>query len=1190
MIPPPVTPLRQQLPYDELSWGLFEHLCRRLVAATEPQATEIRLYLSEGHDQEGIDGYAYDPTDGKYIAFQCKRHVAFTASQIRKAVDLFLTKTWAECSKKFILCVSAHIDEPYEKELTKQRDRLRALDIEFVSWDQPGLDARLKQQPQLVWEFFDGCRGHWWVEAFCGPDKVSSLARPVQLREYTCPPAFVERALRPEPVYPAGTSRLAQPLTTLLLEGAGAEPVRLFLRSDAGIGKSTELQYAAHFFAQQQGTILFPILLSLKHYGDEPLRDWLDRWQPNWQQIPADRLLLLVDGLDEVKAGERERFIRQVHALLAEYPTCHVVLSCRTNFANEKLQFDEFLAYSLHEFDQADIEAYVRQVLRPDELPGFQELLADEGLLQWLTNPFSLIQFVIFYQLDPNSLPKTRVELLARVVEQRITRDLQHHRNTQAAASYHRLLKRIAFVMNRLGVTSLSLPDWSRLVTDSQAQQHCRELSLLRLIDERVSFEHTIVQEYFSALLLAEQPFERAIQEVAFRPTYERLKPKWFNTIGLWLELLPANSPQLAQLLAVVSEREPQLLLTIEYQHFTDELRFGAFVRVMQQMDRIPRHRLYYDQRLIDFAHISENSQVIAYLLEQCAQPDLPWSDECLYYMSKVERTAMFGFEPEIIDLVEAELLNDNEHRQELAVEVAVNLGLSSPTMTRLMTGDMPNLDSVRIRSDIYSYLQQTNQADAYLDFLLEGVNVYQRYRKHHGTSYMGVGWTLRRLLTQLKEPASLFQLLTYLIRHANELDHNDSLFRYKSYGDDDFFARLGRRLAEAYATDRRVYRKVARLYKRFTKIGSEDFAKDLALFFELTQTQERIFWSLLRGRTAWYHDSLLGKVVTDAILDQCVNQYRQGTLTDQQVRCVIHGLNVNQRYDLAETLRVAAHAVGRDDFSLAPDPEIRRQQRKERDYELLADQALFIAQVELVFDHYQADTIDVERLYRYRREWEDLDNEVVIHFLTVRDSSAKTVNRQEEVAWLTAHWEQYVLNELFNRLHNKYALPLPDNHLERIIAWCQANIHRADFWASIQQTATDTGPTTSQKGLEWDLSEFYRLTPVTFDRSVLLNMLGTDFYGLDWVEKGTERSLSAKVIDELNDQQAVAERLVENLARPFRASILQMNHFQLCHQLGVTAALPYLKAALQDVQHYSTHNRERLLSFYLDLGVISPN
>ena len=1085
--------------------------------------------------------------------------------------------------------MTAHIDGPYESEIARQRKRLHAKNIKFITWDQAGLDSVLKNEPQLVYEFFDGCKEPNWVRKFCGEHKVNDLKKPVRLRSYSAPTAFVERHLHAKRLLDGDkdSQRPSKALATLLLEGSLTGPCRLFLRSEAGIGKSTEMAHAAYSFAADQGAILFPILLPLKKYIDEHLPTWLDRWQAGWRDVPAGTLLLLVDGLDEIKAEERERFIRRLRSLLDEHPTCHVVLSCRTNFSNEKLQFDDFTTYDLHEFERADIDAYTNQVLEPDEAAAFAKLLDDDALLQWLKNPFSLIQFVNFFRNDPTTVPKTRVDLLDKVVGQRIKRDLAHHRDTNAAPTYYRLLKRMAFVMNQLGVNSLSEAEWSRVIPDDIVQERCRELSLLRIVDGRVSFEHNILQEYFSALVLADQPFERAVRSVSFRPTYDRIKPKWFNTIGLWLEILPGNSNQSAQLLQLVSEREPQLLLTIEYQHFTDDLRFAAFRQVLQQSDRVVRHRLHYDERLIAFANVRGNSQVIAYLLEQAAESGVEISNECLYYLSKADPSELFGYESEIQELLEKELTENNRFRQELAVEIAVNLHIDSYPITQLITGEMPNLDSVRIRDDVYRYLRQTNQAEEYIDFLLEGIDVYRDYRRQESTTYMGVGWVLLDLLSHLQAATSLHRLLDYLIDHAGDIDETDSLFRYGTLTQEGFFSKLSKRLAAAYSTDQSLNNKVTTLYRKLTKHSAEAFAEDLSLFFDLTGTQESIFWELLQARSMWRHDKLLGKVATELIVEECLRRYEQKTLTDRQVWCVIHGLNMDRRPELSEWLRTAAGRVSRDSFALGLDYNAIHQQRKQYDYEVLADQALFIAKVEEVFDYYQSDKVEIDKLYEYRREWADLDNEVVIHFLTRFEVDKKMVKRAEVVNWLneSSNWQPYVRSELLSRLENKHDLPVPQPHLDHINQWCQDNIHRANFWESVSQRQTEKGLTTSQRCLEWRLSEFYRIADVKFSKPILLDMIGTELYGSQWVRKEDTPALSSKIINELSDRDAIAQRLIANLYRPFQAATVWMNHFELCRQLEVKEAIPFLKDAMEASVRYTDYERGRLLTFYKELG-----
>lgn len=1187
MIAPPVLTTEQELPYLKLGWKLFEHLCKRLVAREEPQATGVRLYLSQGYKQHGIDGYAYDPHDRKYIRFQCKCETDFNAKKIKEAVDDFLKGELVGDSKKFILCVSAFIDGDYENELTRQRERLAEKDVVFVIWDQLELDNLLKDYPQLVYEFFDACNTPGWVKAFCGPDKVTGLRKPINPRTYTEPTAFVERMVYPVDRYDGQPESDRQPtvLTDLLIADVLAGACRIFVRSEAGMGKSTELFNAAYRLSAYNLALIFPILLHLKNYTNEDLPSWLDEQQSGWRGLDESALLLLFDGLDEVKADERENFIRKVRGFMVAHPTCHVLMSCRTNFANNQLQFDEFTTYDLRAFTKTDIEAYVNKVLSSNQVTDFLPLLEDTSLVQWLENPFSLIHFVGFFKTDPTTVPRSRAELLSRVVKLKIDEDMIRYHVLNEVDVYNQLLKRLAFVMNLLGVNSLMETDLLKLFPNAVERERCRQSALLRISNGRVSFEHNILQEYFSALVLTDLSIERLMECITFQPDHERIKPKWFNTLGILLETLPKGTTQLTDLLLFVSKQEPQLLLTIKYAHFTNELRLRAFQIMVELPERGVRHNLRYNDRLLEFANARENWQVLKYLLQQVNDEQSDNSNECLHYLAKLDKNRLFTFKSEILDVVTRELAKDNPTRQEMAVEILVNLELRADRLNALLTSDMPNLHLTQIRDDVYRYLQQTDQIETYLNFHLQGIDLYRRHRKNSGIRQVSAGWALVENLRRLRQPASLHQLLDYMIANIDYLDSSDNLFQRIINRQVGFFEVMANQLAIDYQRDSSLLDKVATLYQQMNRHNTEGFANDLSNFFALTNTQEIIFWPMIESAPNWRNDKLIGAVTNRELANECLHRYQDGQLNSRQIWSVIHGLTISKQADLSETLRIGANQVGRDSFVYTNWPD-KQEQRQQNDFQLLTDQTAFLVKVNEVFDEFEAEELDSEQVFSFRQNWGDLDNDIVVELLSHFVSDEQKVARQEVIGVITNSdwWTTYLVRELLQCLENK--IELPTWHIDFLKRWCYENIHNANFFNSVSTSKEGELRNTNQRGLEWTLSELYRLLDVEFPEAVLLDMLGTDFYGIYWREndEGTP-GLSAKIIAQIPDGDKLKKRVLTNLSQPITATTLLLNQFELCRRLIIREAVPYLQKAIQFNEQLDKNEQERLLTIYRELG-----
>jgi hypothetical protein len=169
---PPVQTRLQELPFGQLTWENFERLCLRLVRL-ESDVEHCQLYGTRGQDQGGIDLYARAALDEKYTVYQCKRVRHFGPAQIEGAVSTFLEgEDWPEKTKMFVLCTSESlVSTDRADELEKQRAVLNSRGIGLVPWDKNKLEAKLKELPELVDDFF----GRAWVEAFCGQEQAEAL-------------------------------------------------------------------------------------------------------------------------------------------------------------------------------------------------------------------------------------------------------------------------------------------------------------------------------------------------------------------------------------------------------------------------------------------------------------------------------------------------------------------------------------------------------------------------------------------------------------------------------------------------------------------------------------------------------------------------------------------------------------------------------------------------------------------------------------------------------------------------------------------------------------------------------------------------------------------------------------------------------------------------------------------------------
>ena len=169
----PIVTRLQVLPLDQLPWPLFEQLCWRL-ASRQGDVVDSRRYGVGGQNQQGIDILLRMVAPLPLTTWQCKRYETFSPSDLSDAVDEFLAGKWAKTNGTLRLAVTADLSRrPLVDEIETQAARCRERGIEFGPLDINALSMLLKDQPDLVDDFF----ARHWVTAFCGQEASDRLGQ-----------------------------------------------------------------------------------------------------------------------------------------------------------------------------------------------------------------------------------------------------------------------------------------------------------------------------------------------------------------------------------------------------------------------------------------------------------------------------------------------------------------------------------------------------------------------------------------------------------------------------------------------------------------------------------------------------------------------------------------------------------------------------------------------------------------------------------------------------------------------------------------------------------------------------------------------------------------------------------------------------------------------------------------------------
>lgn len=348
---------------------------------------------------------------------------------------------------------------------------------------------------------------------------------------------------------------------------------RLVVKGAPGSGKSMLLKYLALSYSEGRFKNLsdrpVPILLELNRLNDanltvEKLEQHLvaacDRHNfPKAnrfisQGLKDGRLLLLLDGLDEVSSGVRSSVVRCLKDFLEleNYKKCRVIITCRTavyhnefvDNTEETLEIDEFSDQQMRLFLQAwksemPPEKSVEQLI--------QNLRAKPKIMALARNPLLLTIIAYLYTDTPFVLPHSRAEFYTQATNVLLElRDQERNISNQySGVNKRRVLQHLALYAqnsaNRQQQDRRSLLDsevWEQVKqvlpslnleakdANSIVDEIVKRSGLLLRIDggQRYYFPHLTLQEYFVAAALTNRQDE--------------LIQKWQNAPSDWLEIV----------------------------------------------------------------------------------------------------------------------------------------------------------------------------------------------------------------------------------------------------------------------------------------------------------------------------------------------------------------------------------------------------------------------------------------------------------------------------------------------------------------------------------------------------------------------------------------------------------------------------------------------------------------------------
>jgi hypothetical protein len=1180
-ITPPSIANYGRLPYQDLSPKRFEQLCLKYAYATYG-ISKCSIYGNSGQGQHGLDILVAEP-EGKYILYQCKHVKEFSDQDLIKALIKFTNGKWFTSTLKFVLfssneLVEAHFLDEFEKQRTLLESKGIILE-KMGCWES---NEALKSHPWIVDEFF----GSEWVEKFCKlPEKEDYLAAKKLLppkKMYPEVADYIPRKLH-NPLkfktYYGHESFILQTLLAWVEEcHLLGKPVRILIRSNAGLGKSKETEFIAHHFSDA-GQHLYPVVILLKNYGGD-LDKLVGAFYEKWKEVPKDRLFLLFDGLDEVPNVYQEVFTKEFNLLLQEYQRSNIIASARSNYSTAWVGSGSDISASLstqtlQPLDDFDIQEYLQhRIVGAISLVKFNSLVKKNKLTELLQNPFYLKNLSDIFLENESSFPADRADAISKIIQLKLKNDATKY-SLQAfqTQKFDLLAKRLAVFLTMTGSNSVTQDFIKELSDIPLADLRLCSLFKLDFVEgmDVIFFEHNNFQEYLTAHYFVSLPWERLAAALFHEPGGVILKPRLINTANYLFTLLDTAGNVYQAFFEILKNNNQELLLNFEKDKVPFPIRLEIFKAIIEsgKKDEIYYLRSDYDGRdLLEF--IEYNRAGFEYIITELSEPKI----DVVHQQCLVE--LLFFFKPEKIvgnnreklyrilrDIV---LSSANGPTHDLAIDTLSIHGFHKSSDIRMILSKCPGINQQMVRG-AWLKMVRKSRSGVFLKHVLKSAKVLfdNPHRVVAGLEY--------EFISYVKEQLNSENILLWLSFMLESTDMLASLLENIFSPDKRLLVNdIYSAMADIYLQNKneKIYDIFINVIYKMWESHNDTLWGNPAIFFINSGRRKRAFFDLMNdGDNLMFRFVVNSSLVNHDILNVVAERYRNGLMPERSVNIVTNLLVYHKRSELYEYLSSGLPPEYFKQFTTSDyfDWNEKTREWQEMNFRLLTDQRLFFAEAEKLYK-----LVAEQENFDENRGWVDLQysEKAILKKQINNDIIFKAIERNKIaggfknfVQWIgDIGWDWFVFFSLFNYLFEKKT-PIPDNLLAILQKYTlKTLVPKVNFRTPYKLNEQGRIFSVPHAG---SIRKLFLENYIKLPENILLDMLSFDNGGFTRIPPGDglEERLVIRIYHLIGNKAWYKERILEEIKKGYVHYGVLESHCTACLAFHYPEAVPDLGSYL---------------------------
>lgn len=1161
------------LPFYTMGETPFEKLSRALIRE-EPDVKGGGKYGTRGQKQYGIDVYG-ELTNGQgIIVGQSKAYEEFDEDDLDKVAEDFFEEIdfWKdEEVKKFILLVGSEIERTQVAD--KQREVRKLFEdegIEFEIWDAIEIEKRIgkAENCQHFVKTYIPEYTNVYTDRIC---YKKASKHNLEREEHEKPDGYIERTVSEdkidkEELFFLGSSLKESDLANVLLDEK-----RILLLGGAGLGKTYEVERVAHKINGSESPY-YPKIISLKNYTDKNIDDYLNENEQKYK----DNIALLFDGLDEMPAGNRAKFIKKLNEYCKDENSL-VLVSCRENLFEKgrgkaPQTLEGFQQFYLNELTHDQIEHYVEENVKNKE--EFFSQIYDLGINNLLKNPFYLVNIVSSYRED-GSLPANKSKVFDFIFDLRLKKDIEKIRSKGSELGSELGEDEISEVIKNanlklaltLEVLGKNICDQNELVEilDEQALELIKFFSSIVNEEENGistwQFEHRQLQEFFAAQGLKNLSIEDLIEVIAFPPRYQVLKPGWYNTIGLLVSIIDKEGDFYQKLIDWLLENELEVFLYLEKDKISEGVAneiLSRFIKIAQDRDigiNLTYQELYKLSNLITY---ESTRKILINHLEGSWENINLISD--LITLASETKFYLPDSKEKIVQIFQDNLFNeDHPSLIKRSLIRAISKQSRSKDLIESIINEFRNTEDKSLKATLFRIIEERSLQSEYSEFLIESLEESceeeQEIRSQlsTGTRNVDIPIALSSVLSSIDDLNTFLMLAERFIGLPREIELLTGSFVDKFVEKAVILHREDKEAIESV---------MIRLYVACCENYTLNQGRALLPFFEKTNIKEEAFTQIIRNEKLRERTSPLHLIsfYTRNVESLVIDLFDKGEIEEKFVQRL---LNSGRGSDEISELREKLQELQKGDFSepQIPNWEEIRSERRERDLQVIFYKEKFLEEVEKLFSTIQDDvtpknirniSIDPE----LAREFSDLVVFEISNLLEQRDLTEDEI-KEEIYSWDWDYFRNHKFYQKYirgNRDPEEVLKLLEEEEVNLIRDWCFEKMEEINFREALDTKENGLSSTSYDALFVW---VFQRVFEFDYPEEKLKEMMSYEYlesynYGLNYYEKYFTSDI-------------ILEEVFRNLDRGIEDQMVIKNHLEYAVKKGASEVLVYTIKILGD-------------------------